>query len=155
MALLLAVTTARRTPRVYEAVFAAARAGGEPVVAYFAVDPHMADRLTRHLSEDNMLDASSCETLEQAMIDEYEARGRKKLAEVVAAARTLEVACTSELARGDFIAGCLAIAQRLEVDEVFIARHPASPLGRYLFEGGIDERIEKAGFRVHVVDEAP
>ena len=155
MAVLLAVTTARRTPRVYQAVFDAARARGERVVAFFAVDPHMTDQLTRHLSEDTMLDARSCETLERALVDEYEARGRRKLDEVAAAAHAAGVESAAELERGDFIRGCLACARRRRVADVYVPRRHDSPLGRYLFGRGIDARLVREGLAVHVVEETP
>lgn len=155
MALLLAVTTARRTPRVYQAVFASAREAGREVVAFFAVDPHMTDRLTRHLSEDIMLDARSCETIERALVDEYEARGRRKLDDVAEAAREAGVDCSTESERGDFIRGCLACAERHDAADVFLPRHPDSALGRYLFDGGIEAQLKRGGFAVHVVEESP
>ena len=155
MTVLVAVTTARRTPNTLSAAFDAAGSGSQDMVAYFSVDPRMSEQLTRHLSEDGMLDSSSCATLEQATLDEYESRGSGKLDEIRTEAQDRSVNCSTEFDRGDFIEGCLTVAKRMDVADVFIPRHPESPLGRYLFDGGIEARLKRGGFAVHVVEESP
>ena len=92
--------------------------------------------------------------LKNAILSDYETRGRRELQEVKERAEGLGIECETVIGRGDFVSESLRIAAEKKVEDIVVSRADRSNFSRKLFGSAVNELLEKSPCPVMVVDDS-
>ena len=89
-----------------------------------------------------------------AILSDYETRGRRELEEVKHRAEELGITCETVVGRGDFVEESLRIAAEKQVEDIIVSRAERSNISRKLFGSAVNELLERSPCPVMVVNDS-
>ncbi len=121
------------------------------LLAVFIVDTRVTDAISERIIDIGFLGDTVSERLAEAILRDYEARGRRELEQVKARAEKLGIECEFLVRKGDFVEECLKVARERQVEDMVVSRAERSNLSRKLLGSAVNELLEKAPCPVMVV----
>ncbi len=152
--LMLVLSPTRDNPKSVDLALSLVKKTGRPLLAVFIADLRLTDGLSGRVVDIGFLGDSVSTHIEEAVLKDYEARGRKELGEVKAKADKLGVQCETLVRRGYYVEECLKIASEREVEDIIVSRAERSNLARKLLGSAVNDLLEKAPCPVMVVDDS-
>jgi nucleotide-binding universal stress UspA family protein len=152
--LMLVLSPTRRNPRAVDLALSLVRKGTKSLLAVFVIDNKVTDAISGRIVDIGFLGDRVSTQLENAILKDYEARGKAELEEVKARAEKFGVKCELLIRRGDFVEECLKIARKKQVEDMVVSRAERSNLSRKLFGSAVNELLEQAPCPVMVVSDS-
>jgi nucleotide-binding universal stress UspA family protein len=151
---MLVLSPTRRNPKSVDLAISLVENTKRLLLAVFIIDTKVADAISGRIVDIGFLGDKVSRQLEDAILREYEERGRRELAEVKDRAQALGLKCQLVIRRGGFVDECLKIAREKQVEDMVVSRAERSSLSRKLFGSVVNELLEKAPCPVMVVSDS-
>ena len=152
--LMLVLSPTRDNPRSVDLALSLVRKTDRPLLAVFIADLRLTDGISGRVVDIGFLGDSVSTHIEEAVLKDYEARGRKELEEVKAKAGGLGVRCETVIRRGYYVEEVLSLAREKEVEDIIVSRAERSNLARKLLGSAVNDLLERAPCPVMVVDDS-
>jgi nucleotide-binding universal stress UspA family protein len=152
--LMLVLSPTRHNPKSVDLAISLVESTKRPLLAVFIIDTKVADAISGRIVDIGFLGDKVSTQLEDAILREYEERGKRELEEVKQKALALGLECELLIRRGDFVEECLKIARERQVEDMIVSRAERSSLSRKLFGSVVDELLEQAPCPVMVVSDS-
>jgi len=152
--LMLVLSPTRDNPKSVDLALTLVKKTGRPLLAVFIADERLTEGISGRVVDIGFLGDSVSTHIEEAVLKDYEARGRKELEKVKAKADSLGVRCETVLRRGYYVEECLKIAREREVEDIIVSRAERSNLARKLLGSAVNDLLEQAPCPVMVVDDS-
>jgi nucleotide-binding universal stress UspA family protein len=124
------------------------------LLAVFIVDTRISDVISGRIVDIGFLGDRVSTQLKNAILSDYETRGRRELLEVKERAEHLGIPCEVVVGRGDFVEESLRIAAEKQVEDIIVSRAERSNISRRLFGSAVNELLEKSPCPVMVVSDS-
>jgi nucleotide-binding universal stress UspA family protein len=151
---MLVLSPTRHNPKSVDLAISLVQSTKRPLLAVFIIDTKVADAISDRIVDIGFLGNKVSGQLEDAILREYEERGRSELDEVKERAQALGLECELLIRRGDFVAECLRIAKENQVEDMIVSRADRSGVSRKLFGSAVNELLEAAPCPVMVVSDS-
>lgn len=152
--LMLVLSPTRDNPKSVDLALSLAKKSNRPLLAVFIADLRLTESISGKVVDIGFLGDSVSTHIEEAVLKDYEARGRKELEEVKAKSGELGVRCEIMLLRGYYVEEILRIAGDREIEDIIVSRAERSNLSRKLLGSAVNDLLEKAPCPVMVVDDS-
>ena len=149
--LMLVLSPTRRNPKSVDLAISLVENTRRPLLAVFIIDTKVADAISGRIVDIGFLGDKVSTQLKNAILREYEERGRRELEEVRERAQASGLECELLIRRGDFVDECLKIAREKQVEDMVVSRAERSSVSRKLFGSAVNALLEKAPCPVMVV----
>ncbi len=149
--LMLVLSPTRHNEKSVDLALSLVQRSKRPLLAVFIVDTRVTDAISERIIDIGFLGDTVSEQLAEAILKDYEARGRRELEEVKARAEKLGIECELLVRKGDFVEECLKVAKERQVEDMVVSRAERSNLSRKLLGSAVNELLEKAPCPVMVV----
>ena len=151
--ILLILSTTRKSDKcIKEAVDIASKESAKLVIL-FVVDNEVPQKIFDSLTEEGWIGGKTTENLFNAVLDEYSVKGKEKILEIEAAAKSKGVHYKSVIKRGTFLDVALSVAEEEQVSLILVTRRKRSRLSRYFFGSAVAELKEKVSCETKIIDE--
>jgi len=151
--ILLVISTTRESPRTIDYALRRAQELKGKLVALCVIDTALPNSIVEKLADSGFVGDKPGEEVYAEIMEEYEQRGEKKLAEIVEAARKNVIPAKGVLKKGDLIEECLKAAQEEKAAVVIVGRKKMSKLSRFIFGSPIQKIEENCRCPVEVIEE--
>lgn len=151
--LMLVLSPSRHSPKSIDLALSLVQTSKRPLLAVFVMDTKVPDAISSHIADIGFLGDKVSDQLEATIHKEYEARGRRELAEVKERAEALGIECETLVRKGDFVEECLKIAREKDVEDMVVSRAERSNISRKLFGSAVNELLERAACPIMVVSD--
>jgi nucleotide-binding universal stress UspA family protein len=148
---ILILSPTRHNPRSVDLAISLAEKSRSSLVAVFIVDTKVTDAISGRIVDIGFLGDRVSTQLKNAILKEYEARGRRDLDEVKERARRSGIDCETVVSRGDFVEESLRIAAEKDAEAMVVSRAERSDLSRKLFGSAVNDLVKRAPCPVTVV----
>ena len=152
--LMLVLSPTRHNPRSVDLAISLVQTTKRPLLAVFVIDTKVADAISGRIVDIGFLGDRVSTQLEEAILREYEERGKRELAEVKQRADELGIECEMMIRKGDFVETCLKIAKERQVEDMIVSRAERSNISRKLFGSAVNVLLEKAPCPIMVVSDS-
>jgi nucleotide-binding universal stress UspA family protein len=152
--LMLVLSPTRDNPKSVDLALSLVKKTRRPLLAVFIADLRLTEGISGRVVDIGFLGDSVSTHLEEAVLKDYEARGRKELAEVAAKAAKLGVECETVVRRGHYVEECLKLAAEREIEDIIVSRAERSNLARKILGSAVNDLLENAPCPVMVVDDS-
>ena len=152
--LMLVLSPTRHNPKSVDLAISLIQTTKRPLLAVFIIDTKVTDAISGRIVDIGFLGDRVSTQLEDAILKEYEERGRRELEEVKERAQGLGMDCETLIHKGDFVAECLRIAREKQVEDMVVSRAERSNVSRKLFGSVVNELLERAPCPVMVVSDS-
>jgi nucleotide-binding universal stress UspA family protein len=152
--LMLVLSPTRDNPKSVDLALSLVKKTGRPLLAVFIADLRLTEGISGRVVDIGFLGDSVSTHLEEAVLKDYEARGRKELEAVKSKARALGVKCETVVRRGYYVEEILKIAEEREIEDIIVSRAERSNLARKLLGSAVNDLLEQSPCPVMVVDDS-
>jgi nucleotide-binding universal stress UspA family protein len=152
--LMLVLSPTRHNPRSVDLALSLVKNSTKSLLAVFVIDNKVTDAISGRIVDIGFLGDRVSTKLENAILKDYEARGKAELEDVKVRAGEAGVKCELLIRRGDFVEECLKIAREKKVEDMVVSRAERSNLSRKLFGSAVNELLERAPCPVMVVSDS-
>jgi nucleotide-binding universal stress UspA family protein len=152
--LMLVLSPTRHNPKSVDLAISLVQSTKRPLLAVFIIDTKVADAISGRIVDIGFLGDRVSAQLEDAILREYEERGKRELGEVKERAQGLGLECELLIRRGDFVEECLKIAREKQVEDMIVSRADRSGISRKLFGSAVNDLLEKAPCPIMVVSDS-
>ena len=149
--LMLVLSPTRHNEKSVDLALSLVQRSKRPLLAVFIVDTRVTEAISERIIDIGFLGDTVSEHLAEAILKDYEARGRRELEEVRARAERMGIECELLVRKGDFVEECLKVARERQVEDMVVSRAERSNLSRKLLGSAVNELLEKAPCPVMVV----
>jgi nucleotide-binding universal stress UspA family protein len=118
------------------------------------VDTKISDAISGRIVDIGFLGDKVSTQLKNAILRDYETRGRRELQDVKRRAEGLKIDCETVVGKGNFVEESLRIAREKQVEDIVVSRAERSNLSRKLFGSAVNELLDRAACPVMVVDDS-
>jgi len=151
---MLILSPTRHNPRSVDLAFSLVQKTKRSLTAVFIVDTKVSDAISGRIVDIGFLGDRVSTQLKNAILRDYETRGRRELKEVDERARDLGIECETVVGRGDFVEESLRIAAEKQVEDIIVSRAERSNISRKLFGSAVNELLERSPCPVMVVSDS-
>ena len=151
---MLILSPTRHNPRSVDLAFSLVQKTKRSLTAVFIVDTKVSDAISGRIVDIGFLGDRVSTQLKNAILRDYETRGRRELQEVEERARELGIECDTVVGRGDFVQESLRIAAEKQVEDIVVSRAERSNISRKLFGSAVNELLERSPCPVMVVSDS-
>jgi nucleotide-binding universal stress UspA family protein len=152
--LMLILSPTRHNPKSVDLAISLVQNTKRSLLAAFVIDAKVTDAISGRIVDIGFLGDRVSAQLEEAILKEYEERGRRELEEVKERAQGLGIECEMLIRKGDFVEECLRIAKEKQVEDMVVSRAERSNVSRKLFGSAVNELLERAPCPVMVVSDS-
>ena len=152
--LMLVLSPTRHNPKAVDLAISLVKNSTKALLAVFVIDTKVTDAISGRIVDIGFLGDRVSAKLENAILKDYEARGKKELEDVKARAEALGIKCDLLIRKGDFVEECLKIAEQKQVEDMVVSRAERSNLSRKLFGSAVNELLERAPCPIMVVSDS-
>ena len=152
--LMLVLSPTRSNPKSVDLAISLVQSTKRPLLAVFVVDTRVTDAISGRIVDVGFLGDKVSSQLQEAILKDYEERGRRELEEVKRRAQELGIECELLIRKGDFVRQCLRIATEKQVEDMIVSRAERSNLSRKLLGSAVNELRERAPCPVMVVSDS-
>jgi nucleotide-binding universal stress UspA family protein len=152
--LMLVLSPTRHNPKSVDLAISLVKNSTKSLLAVFVIDTKVTDAISGRIVDIGFLGDRVSAKLENAILKDYEARGKKELEDVKAKAEDLGIKCELLIRKGDFVEECLKIAKQKQVEDMVVSRAERSNLSRKLFGSAVNELLERAPCPIMVVSDS-
>jgi nucleotide-binding universal stress UspA family protein len=151
---MLILSPTRHNPKSVDLALSLVKKGKRSLLAVFIVDTKVSEAISGRIIDIGFLGDKVSTQLKNAILRDYETRGRRELQEVKERAERLGIACEVVVGKGDFVGESLRIAAEMQVEDIVVSRAERSNLSRKLFGSAVNELLERAPCPVMVVSDS-
>lgn len=151
---MLILSPTRRNPKSVDLALSLIRKTKRSLLAVFIVDTKVSEAISGRIVDIGFLGDRVSSQLKNAILSEYENRGRRELQEVKERAGHLGIGCETLVGRGDFVEESLRIAKEKKVEDIVVSRAERSNISRKLFGSAVNELLERSPCPVMVVSDS-
>ena len=151
---MLILSPTRHNPRSVDLAFSLVQKTKRSLTAVFIVDTKVSDAISGRIVDIGFLGDRVSTQLKNAILRDYEKRGKRELQEVEERARELGIECDTVVGRGDFVQESLRIAAEKQVEDIIVSRAERSNISRKLFGSAVNELLERSPCPVMVVSDS-
>ena len=152
--LMLVLSPTRDNPKSVDLALSLVKKTQRPLLAVFIADLRLTDGISGKVVDIGFLGDSVSTHIEEAVLKDYEARGRRELEEVKDKAGALGVQCEIMIRRGYYVDEILKISAEREIEDIIVSRAERSNLSRKLLGSAVNDLLEQAPCPVMVVDDS-
>ncbi|MFH1514983.1 MAG: universal stress protein [bacterium] len=139
---LLLISSTRMSQKSVEHAMRICREKELPLHVTFILDSEIAEHIFDQLTTEGFLGDRPGELVQNAVMAEYEIRGRTKIEEICNMARQNGVECNTVFKKGNFLEQCRNIISLKKIEHIVITRRKRSNLSRFIF-GSVIEQLRK------------
>jgi nucleotide-binding universal stress UspA family protein len=154
MTILLALSTTRESKHGVEYALSRAAEADAELVSLFVVDRNIAASLFGQLMDAGFVGEKVGRDLEGTILEDYAARGRRRLEAIASAAGERGIRLRTELVEGSFAEETLRTMEEVGADLIILMRAERSQLSRLLFGSAVNQVRELAICPVEIVEES-
>ena len=151
---MLILSPTRHNPKSVDLAFSLVRKSGRSLLAVFIVDTKVSEAISGRIVDIGFLGDKVSTQLKNAILRDYETRGRRELQDVQKRAGELGIDCEIMVRKGDFVEESLRIAVEEQVEDIVVSRAERSNLSRKLFGSAVNQLLERATCPVMVVGDS-
>ena len=151
---MLILSPTRHNPKSVDLAFSIVQKTKRSLTAVFIVDTKVSDAISGRIVDIGFLGDRVSTQLKNAILRDYETRGKRELQEVSERARELGIECETVVGRGDFVEESLRIAAEKQVEDIIVSRAERSNISRKLFGSAVNELLERSPCPVMVVNDS-
>jgi|GEM_PF-6141529 len=151
--ILLVISTTRESPRTIAYALRRAQELKGKLVALCVIDTALPNSIVDQLSDSGFVGDKPGEEIYDEIMEEYQHRGEKKLAEIVEAARRNTIPAKGVLKKGDLVEECLKVAREEKAAVVIVGRKKMSKLSQFIFGSPIRKIEKNSQCPVEVIEE--
>jgi nucleotide-binding universal stress UspA family protein len=151
---MLILSPTRHNPKSVDLALSLVKKSGRSLLAVFIVDTKVSEAISGRIVDIGFLGDKVSTQLKNAILRDYETRGRRELADVRARAEKLGIPCETVVRKGDFLEESLRIAAEQQVEDIVVSRAERSNLSRKLFGSAVNNLLERATCPVMVVSDS-
>ena len=152
--LMLVLSPTRDNPRSVDLALSLVKKTNRTLLAVFIADLRLTDDISGKVVDIGFLGDSVSTHIEEAVLKDYEARGRKELEEVKSKSEALGVKCETIIRRGYYVEEILKIAREKQVEDIVVSRADRSNLSRKFLGSAVNDLLERPPCPVMVVDDS-
>ncbi len=152
--LMLVLSPTRDNPRSVDLALSLVKKTNRPLLAVFIADLRLTEEISGKVVDIGFLGDSVSTHIEEAVLKDYEARGRKELEEVKRKAGALGVECETVIRRGYYVEEILKLARERDVEDIIVSRAERSNFARKLLGSAVNDLLENPPCPVMVVDDS-
>lgn len=151
---MLILSPTRHNPKSVDLALSLVKKTGRSLLAVFIVDTKVSEAISGRIVDIGFLGDRVSTQLKNAILSDYETRGRRELQDVKQRTERLGIDCETLVGKGDFVEESLRIAAERHVEDIVVSRAERSNLSRKLFGSAVNELLERAGCPVMVVSDS-
>lgn len=151
---MLILSPTRQNPKSVDLALSLVQKTRRSLLGVFIVDTKVSEAISGRIVDIGFLGDKVSTQLKNAILRDYETRGRRDLKEVKERAGKLGIDCETVVGRGDFVEESLRIAAEEQVEDIVVSRAERSNLSRKLFGSAVNELLERAACPVMVVSDS-
>ena len=151
---MLILSPTRHNPKSVDLAISLVRKTKRSLLAVFIVDTRVSDAISGRIVDIGFLGDRVSTQLKNAILRDYETRGRRELQEVSDRAEELGIPCETVVGRGDFVEESLRIAVEKKVEDIIVSRAERSNISRKLFGSAVNQLLERSPCPVMVVSDS-
>lgn len=136
---LLIISSTRMSQNSVEHAMRICKSENIPLHVTFILDSELADSIFDQLTMEGYLGDRPGEIVKQAVLTEYEIRGRAKIEELCNLAKENDLECNTVFQKGNFLENCRNIISEKKIKHIVITRLKRSNLSRFIFGSAIDQ----------------
>lgn len=136
---LLIISSTRMSQTSVEHAMRLCKSDDIPLHVTFILDSELADSIFNQLTMEGYLGDKPGEKLREAVLEEYEMRGRAKIEMLCNLAKENNLECNTVFQRGNFLDNCRNIISEKQIKHIVITRLKRSHLSRFIFGSAIDQ----------------
>lgn len=136
---LLLISSTRMSQKSVEHAMRICRDKKLPLYVTFILDSEIAEHIFDQLTTEGFLGDKPGELVQNAVMAEYEIRGRAKIEEICNMARQNDVECNTVFEKGKFLDLCRNIISDRKIEHIVITRLRRSNLSRFIFGSAIQQ----------------
>ena len=136
---LLVISSTRMSQTSVDHAMRICKSENLPLHVTFILDSELADSIFDQLTMEGYLGDTPGKKLREAVLDEYEQRGREKLEILCNLAKENDVQCNIVFQKGNFLENCRDVISEKQIHHIVITRHKRSNLSRFIFGSAIDQ----------------
>jgi len=110
-----------------------------PLHVIFILDSELPDSIFDKLTMEGYLGERPGKIVHQAVLQEYEIKGRAKIEELCNLTKEKDLECNTVFQKGNFLENCRKIISEREIKHIIITRLKRSSLSRFIFGSAIDQ----------------
>jgi nucleotide-binding universal stress UspA family protein len=152
--LMLVLSPTRDNPKSVDLALSLVKKTKRPLLAVFIADLRLTEGISGRIVDIGFLGDSVSTHIEEAVLKDYEARGRKELDEVKSKADALDIQCETMIRRGYYVEEILKIAGEREIEDIIVSRAERSNLSRKFLGSAVNDLLEQSPCPVMVVDDS-
>ena len=152
--LMLVLSPTRDNPKSVDLALSLVKKTRRPLLAVFIADLRLTEQISGKVVDIGFLGDSVSTHIEEAVLKDYEARGRRELEEVKAKAGALGIKCEIMIRRGYYVDEILKITSEREIEDIIVSRAERYNLARKLLGSAVNDLLEQAPCPVMVVDDS-
>ncbi len=152
--LMLVLSPTRDNPKSVDLALSLVAKTKRPLLAVFIADLRLTEGISGKIVDIGFLGDSVSTHIEEAVLKDYEARGRRELEEVKEKAAALGIPCETLIRRGYYVEEILRMAAEREIEDIIVSRAERSRLSRKLLGSAVNDLLERAPCPVMVVDDS-
>ncbi|MDR4504772.1 MAG: universal stress protein [Candidatus Scalindua sp.] len=151
--LLLILSTTRRSNKCIKEAIDIASKSNIPLIILFVVDEEIPQKILEKMTEDGWIGGKPTESLFNAVLEEYSAQGKEKVAEIEEMARSRGVQFESIIRKGKFLDEALAVVNAENVKLILVTRRKRLSVSRFFFGSAVAELRKRVSCEVRIIDE--
>ena len=148
---MLILSPTRHDPTSVDLALSLVKRTQRSLLAVFIVDTKVSEAISGRIVDIGFLGDRVSSQLKNAILRDYETRGKRDLQEVKARAEELGIKCETVVGRGDFVEESLRIAKEKKAEAIVVSRAERSNISRKLFGSAVNELLERSPCPVTVV----
>jgi nucleotide-binding universal stress UspA family protein len=148
---MLILSPTRHNPKSVDLALSLVAKTKRSLLAVFIVDTKVSEEISNRIVDIGFLGDRVSTQLKNAVLSDYETRGRRDLKDVKERAGRLGIDCETMIGKGDFVEESLRIATEKRVEDIVVSRAERSNISRKLFGSAVNELLERAPCPVMVV----
>lgn len=152
--LMLVLSPTRDNPKSVDLALSLVKKTRRPLLAVFIADLRLTEGISGRIVDIGFLGDSVSTHIEEAVLKDYEARGRKELEEVKSKAEALGIQCENMIRRGYYVEEVLKIVGEREIEDIIVSRAERSNLSRKFLGSAVNDLLEQSPCPVMVVDDS-
>jgi len=152
--LMLVLSPTRDNPKSVDLALSLVKKAQRPLLAVFIADLRLTESISGKVVDIGFLGDSVSTHIEEAVLKDYEARGRTELEEVRSKAEALGIDCETMIRRGYYVEEILKITREREIEDIIVSRAERSNLSRKFLGSAVNDLLEHPPCPVMVVDDS-
>jgi nucleotide-binding universal stress UspA family protein len=151
--ILLLLSTTRKSPKSINTALEIAGREKAELLILFILDYELSQNIIQQLTQEGWIGGKATEDLHTAIMKEYFAQGKLKIADIEKQAKDKGISCRSIYTWGKFVEVALNVINKEKVDLIIVTRRKRSNLSRFIFGSPVAQLKEQVKCEIKIIDE--